>query len=273
MSRGVRLVALAVAATVAASATAGCGGGSSDDDALRATARKLGEIRSATLDLRMAAESPAAKGPVGFAMKGPFALPSKAGLPVANLEVSELRGAETVTVTFVSTGEKAYVVRDGKATALASPGVSVGGGDEGGLGELRIDQWLRDPKTSDGGDVGGVRTERIGAGLDVAAAFDDLGRLGERLGASALAGLRPLDKGSREALEKAAGDSTIEVWTGREDRLLRRLVLRVTLAASGELPESLRAMAPVTLSLSLDLSDVNEPVRVDAPKETGAAAS
>jgi len=255
---------LAVAG-VAFVALAACGGGSEESDALRDTARKLGEIRSATLDLKMTAESPAADGPVGFTMKGPFALPAKAGLPVANLAVTELRGARTSTVTFVSTGEKAYVVRDNKPTPLASPGVAVGG-ESGGFGDLRIDTWLRDPKTSDGGDVGGVATDRIEAGLDVAAAFDDLGKLGERLGSSSLAGLRPLDEKSRDALRKTAKDSSVEVWTGKEDRLLRRLVLRVTLAAGGELPETLRAMAPVTLSLSLDLADVNEPVRVDPPQ-------
>ena len=258
----------ALAAGAALLAAVACGSSSPENDALRQTAKKLGEIRSATLDLRMTAESPAAKGPVGFAMRGPVALPSQRGLPVANLEVSELRGADTATVTFVSTGDKVYVVRDGKATPLASPGISVGGGEGGGgLGELRIDRWLRDPKTSDGGDVGGVPTDRVEAGLDVAAAFDDLGRLGERLGTSSLAGMRPLDDQSREALRKAASDSRVELWTGKDDRLLRRLVLRVTLKAAGELPEALRRMAPVTLSLSLDLSNVNQPVHVDPPKE------
>ena len=259
---------LAPAAVAAAFALVACGGGgSSEDHALRDTARRLGEIRSATLDLRMTAETPAAKGPVGFSMRGPVALPSAAGLPVANLEVSELRGADSATVTFVSTGDKAYVVRSGKVTPIASPGVSVGGGDgSGGLGELRIDGWLRDPKTSDGGSVNGADTDRILAGLDVAAAFDDLGRLGERLGTSSLSGLRPLDQRSREVLQKAAKDSSVELWTGKKDRLLRRLVLRVTLEAAGELPPALKSMAPVTLSLSLDLSKVNEPVHVDAPK-------
>lgn len=257
----------AAAVGVALAALAACGSSSPENDALRETAKKLGEIRSATLDLRMTAESPAAKGPVGFSMRGPFALPSAAGLPVANLEVSELRGSGTATVTFVSTGEKAYVVRNGKATPLASPGISVGGGEGGGLGELRIDKWLRDPKTSDGGDVGGTGTDHVEAGLDVVAAFEDLGRLGERLGTSSLAAIRPLDEKSREVLRKSAKDSMVELWTGKDDRLLRRLILRVSLDAAGELPEGLRSLAPVTLSLSLDLSNVNKPVHVDAPRE------
>jgi hypothetical protein len=248
---------------------AGCGSSASPAvSALRDTAKKLDDVRSARLDLKLSAESPAARGPVGFALRGPFALPDKAGLPVADLQVTELRGARTVTSRFVSTGQQAYVVRDGHVMSLPGGGGVTVGGDGGGLGSLRIDHWLRDPKVSDGGDVGGTETDHVTAGLDVATAFDDLGRLGERLGTSALAGLRPLDARSKAALAKAASHSSIEVWTGKKDRLLRRLVLHVTLAAGDKLPATLRSMAPVTLSLSLDLSAVNEPVHVDPPGES-----
>jgi hypothetical protein len=233
--------------------------------ALHDTAARLGRIRSATLDLSMKAESPGAKGPVGFAMKGPFALPDRPGLPVAELAVTELRGAASSTATFVSTGQAAYVVRAGRAPVALPAGTSfdVGGGN--GLGSLRIDRWLRSPRLSSGGQVGGAETDRIDAGLDVAAAFDDLGRLGEKLGTSALAGLRPLDAASRAQLSRAASDSSIQVWTGAKDRLLRRLVLRVTLAPGGTLPEALRRMVPVTLSLTMGLAAVNEPVHVAPP--------
>lgn len=250
-----RWLGLALLAAVAC----GSDGGTTAGEALRDTARNLDDIRSARLDLRMTAESAGTKAPVGFAMSGPFALPEKQGLPVADMKVTELRGTQETTVSFVSTGTEAYVVRDGKATKLAGSGVSVGGKD-GGLGSLRIDGWLRDPAMTDDGDV-----HRITAGLDVATAFDDLGRLGERLGAPLLAGLRPLDDAGRKALTNAAKDSTIEVWTGREDRLLRKLVLTVTLTAAGEVPEGLRDLVPVTLRLSLDLADVNRPVKVAPP--------
>lgn len=237
--------------------------------ALRSTANKLDDVRSATLDLRMTASSPGADGPVGFAMRGPFALPAKSGLPVADLTVTELRGRKSYATSFVSTGQSAYVVRAGRVTALpGNAGVDVGGSG-GGLGALRIDRWLRNPAMSDGGTVGGVRTDHVTAGLDVAAAFDDLGRLGERLGTSTLAALKPLDARSRDLLAKAARDSSIEVWTGHKDRLLRRLVLKVTLTAADGIPASLKALVPVTLSFSMDLSNVNRPVHVDAPRAAG----
>jgi predicted small lipoprotein YifL len=246
-------------AALAVAALAACGpSGSPAENALRDTAKNLGDIRSARLDLSMTAKS-AASEPVGFSMKGPFALPDKEGLPVADVEVTELRGKQSTTSSFVSTGTEAYVVRDGRATKIAG-GVKVGG-ESGGLEALRIDGWLRHPKIEDGpGD-----TERITAGLDVAAAFDDLGRLGERLGTSALAGLRPLDDAAKAQLEKSAKDSSIEVVTGKKDRLLRRLVLTVTLTAAGEVPSGLRSLVPVTLSLSMDLAEVNRPVRVEPP--------
>jgi hypothetical protein len=228
--------------------------------ALRDTAKNLDDIRSARLDLRLAAESSGAKGPVGFSLSGPFSLPSSRGLPVADLKVTELRGRRSSTVRFVSTGQAAYVVSGGRTSALpGNAGVDVGG-ESGRLGTLRIDHWLRDPRLARDGEV-----DRVTAGLEVATAFDDLGRLGEKLGASALAGLKPLDADARARLDRSARDATIEVVTGHDDRLLRRLVLHVTLTAAGSVPPSLGSLVPVTLSLSLDLADVNQPVHVDAP--------
>jgi hypothetical protein len=249
-----------LAAAVGLLAAVGCGAsGTPAERSLRDTARHLDDIRSATLDLRMTAESGGASGPVGFAMTGPFALPAKEGLPVANVEVTELRGARKTTTRFVSTGEKAYVVSGGHTQALGSSAVTVGG-NGGGLGTLRIDSWLRDPTMTTEGD-----TQRITAGLNVATAFDDLGRLGERLGTSALAGLRPLDDTAKKALERSARESSVEVVTGKDDHLLRRLVITVTLAGGDDVPSGLRSLVPVTLTLSLGLDAVNEPVHVDAP--------
>ena len=259
-----RRLALGVAALVLA---AGCGqSGTPADRALRSTAKHLDDIRSATLALRMTATNPLAKAPVGFALAGKFALPDRDGLPVADVTVTELRGGKTYASSFVSTGQAAYVVSGSRVTALpAGAGVSVGGAN-GGLGTLRIDHWLRDPVLADGGDVGGVPTDRVSAGLEVATAFDDLGRLGARLGASTLAALRPLDEKARTQLAASARDSSIEVWTGKHDRLLRRLRLTVTLTAASGVPVTLRSFLPVTLAFTLDLSDLNRPVHVDPPK-------
>lgn len=249
------LVGLALLGLVAC----GGSGGDSATEALRDTARNLDDIRSARLDLRLTADAQKAE-PVGFAMSGRFALPKAEGLPVADVEVTELRGSRESAMRFVSTGDAAWVVRDGKAVGLSGGGGVNVGGEGGGLGELRIDSWLRDPALTEGDDG----TDRITAGLNVATAFDDLGRLGDRLGAPLLGGLRPLDDTGRRALERSARDSTIEVWTD-DDRLLRRLELTVTLTAAGEVPSGLRSLVPVTLSLSLDLADVNRPVTVDPP--------
>jgi hypothetical protein len=246
------------AALLAVAVACGGGGDGGARGALRETARNLDGIRSARMDLRMQAESAGGKAPVGFALSGPFALPEKQGLPVAEMTLTELRGAHESTVEFVSTGQEAYVVRDGRATKL-SGGVSVGG-EGGGLGTLRIDSWLRDPVMHEDGD-----RDVIASRLDVVRALDDLGRLGERLGTAFLAGLRPLDGTSKKALENAVEDSSITVWTGRDDRVLRRLEIEVVLGASGDVPAGLRSLVPVTLALTLELDDVNQPVRVEPP--------
>jgi hypothetical protein len=255
--------ALCALCAVLALVACGSSSGSPAAKALRDTAKRLDDVRSATMDLKMTASSPSAKDGVGFSLSGPFALPDKQGLPVADMKVTELRGSATSTVSFVSTGQAAYVVRGSRVTALPATSVGVGG-KGGGLGTLRIDSWLRSPSLAAGETVDGVETDHISAGLDVATAFDDLGRLGEKLGVATLAGLRPLDAEAKARLAKSAASSHIEVWSGRKDHLLRKLVLTVTLTA--DVPPSLRSLVPVTLALSMSLADVNQPVHVSPPQ-------
>jgi hypothetical protein len=74
----------------------------------------------------------------------------------------------------------------------------------------------------------------------------------------------------RETVDAA----TIDIWSGREDRLLRRLRLRVDFRA--RTPAALRgrlgALPGGRLALDVDLARVNEPVRVQAPADPRPAA-
>ena len=107
----------ACAALLAALAlgAAGCGGesggGGSATDALAETAENLGAIESGDLSLRLVVASDGTD--VGFELDGPFALAEDGGLPVAEIEYTQLAGAEEETATFISTGEKAFVETEG----------------------------------------------------------------------------------------------------------------------------------------------------------------
>lgn len=261
MRRAAVLVALAVVA-------AGCGGGRAND-VLSRTADNLGEIRSGDLTLRMVV-SPreGTKGRVGFELRGPFAL-RPGGLPVANVEYTQIAGAREATATFISTGSKAYAVVDGQAyelppEATASLRQAAGDGDDsGGLGDLAIDDWVVDPVVTDGGQVGGDATDRVKAELDVVAAANGLLGLVRQLGRDAPV----IDGEEAERLEDAVQASNFEVWSGRDDQLLRRLLIAADLGF--DTPESLRRVLGDVVGgkfeFELAISDPNEPVSVTAP--------
>lgn len=264
--------ALVAVATVLA--LAGCGGDSSGDSAdaggvLAETASNLGKIRSGdlTLDLRVSSDENEA----GFRLEGPFALAEGAdALPVAELEYTQVAGDEEATVTFVSTGDRAWIVANGEAQELSGAQLeqlrgSGAGGREGGgaLGQLEIGDWFVEPELSDGGEVGGAETDKIGSELDVVAATRDFLQLADAFGA----GGTSLDGGGEEQLRRAVASARIEVWTGKQDRLLRRIVTDVAFEAEPppELEGLYGTLPGAEVRLELGVSDPNGDVTVEPP--------
>jgi hypothetical protein len=266
----------AIALLVAA--LGGCGGGSGTSNpgqALAETAAKLGEIRSGTLQFELVVDPHEEGGGFGFELSGPFRLAEPGKLPVAKIDYTQTAGDERETVTLTSTGERAFVTVDGTTYELPASTADElrageGGAGSGGLEELRIDGWIRDPKSSDGGEVGGADTDKIEAGLDVVAAANDLIELARSFGGPDLGAIQA---GEAEQLRDAVRDATLAVWTGDDDRLLRRL--RIEADFDPQLPEGLEELAraagsKITFELAID--DPNAPVEVQAPEDAKPAS-
>jgi hypothetical protein len=264
---------LALASALLALAAGACGGGSesasSPQDALAETARNLGDIQSGTLGLRVSVGSDGEE--AGFVLEGPFAFAENAdALPLADLEYTQAAGGESETVRFVSTGEKAFVVVGGQAYELPDDqvaslrGTGSGEGSAGGLEELRIDDWFQEPGLSDGGSVGGAETDRVRARLDVVATANDLLELAGTLGGSV--GGRLEGEGA-EQLRRAVESAAVEVYTGKEDRLLRRLVVeaRFRAAPPPELEQAFAGLPSADFRLELTIDEPNSEVTVEEP--------
>jgi hypothetical protein len=262
-----------VAALVAVAALAGCGGGRSGDanGVLAKTAASLGKIRSGDLTLRLVV-SPreGTKGRIGFELHGPFALRQR-GLPVARIVYTQIAGAREGTATFVSTGANAYAEVNGKAyelpasaTAQVRSAAAGLGGSNGGLGSFDVGSWFDHPTLAGTDEIGGAETDHVTADLDVVAAANGLLDLVRGLGRDA-----PRIEGRQaKQLEDAVESSSIDVWTGKDDRLLRRLLLKAELGF--DVPESLRrALGEVVgakIEFELAVAHPNEPVHVAAPE-------
>lgn len=262
----------------AALLTVGCGarGGDPAHQALAETAARLGEIRSGTVQVRMIVGAlRGTQSDHGFEITGPFALPPGArppnsapdpALPVGRLDYTQIAGQQRATVTLVSTGAQAFVEVDGTAYKLPPERVEqlrAAAGRPGGptgFEQLQVGRWLRAPRLTPGPEG----TDRIEAGLNVVPALNDLFALARALGVDDQMGLPPLEGREAERVQRAVRAARLEVLTGAEDRLLRRLAIDVELASGTELPPGLDG---ARMDFDLAVADVNAPVAVQAPPD------
>ena len=271
MSRLRRLLPfVAVAAVLLGAACAETGGRA----VLAATAAKMDDIASGDLRLRMVA-SAGAQGPerpVGFELSGPFAVAQERGaLPVARLRFTRLAGTPLEPTTFLSTGQRAFLEVDGRFYELPEEQVQPLRAREGRAGGnalegLDVDGWAEGHRVEDAGRVDGVGAQRVTGEVDVVEALNDLVAVAGQVGAET-AGLRPVEGKDAEHLRRAVRSSRLEVVTGRDDRMLRRLRIHVTFAAADarRLEAALGPLAGTRLHLELDISKPNREVRVDPP--------
>ncbi|HEY1367774.1 MAG TPA: hypothetical protein VGF23_11690 [Gaiellaceae bacterium] len=249
---------------------AGCGTSNAQkaQQVVTETAANLRTIRSGTLDLRVTVTPPAGGKPFGRTLSGPFSL-RRTGLPIVQMTSTSTAEGRTTRTTVVSDGTRAFLTKDGVTVELPpaqerqlrrSVRLLAGAGR---LATLRLGTWAVDPAVFDGGTIDGVETDRVTARPDVVRATDGLLRL------AGLLGLRtaPLPASDRARLRRAVRSPRLVLYTGKDDRLLRRLRLTANLA--GDLPPSLGAVLGGTsggkLDVELDLANPNERVTVSNP--------
>jgi hypothetical protein len=253
---------------LAAAGLAGCGG-STGGSLVSQTTNNLAKIHSGVLDLKLMV-TPHGKGkPFGFELKGPFLLrPGK--LPIARVAYTQTANGTSATATFVSDGKRAWIVSKGGTRALtatqASPlegATQALGGSGGGLSGFDLAAWLKNPKVSDGGTAGGASADRITGDLDVVAAANGL------MGFAALAGRNASQIAGADAtrLRDAVRSSSVDVLTGKDDHLLRRVALSADLGF--DVPAALKNALGTNVGAKIDfllaVTDPNKPVVVHAP--------
>jgi hypothetical protein len=247
-------------------ALAGCGGGGEDSptDVLGETGENLSDIRSADLSLELLFSANSGE-QQGFRLDGPIAL--EEGKLLARVDYTQIAGENTANTTFISTGEQMFVEVDGVAYELPQNLVdeveeATGDLEVEGLGDrIELGNWVRDPKLADGGEVGGTATDHISARLDVVNAVNGLLEIAAGFGGREAP---PAVEGeAADQLRRAVEAASIDVWTGKDDRLLRRLALAIEFAP--EVPGELRSALGLAVEFELSLANPNKDVSVTAP--------
>ena len=215
-------------------------------------------------------------GPVRLRLNGPFESQGKGKLPRFDFTLGISVSGQSFTAGGVSLGDKGFVRINGQAYSVpdklfkqfttgylaAAKKSQKDRGAAPSLGALGVNprRWLRGARKAGEEDVGGTRTIHITAGLNVPSLLDDLNKVLGRA-QSATSGQVPAKKISdaqRREIIGAVRTASVDVFTGKDDKLLRRLDVRIGLQPSGKVKGG-------TVRLQLQFDALNNKVEIKAP--------
>ncbi|MEX2412382.1 MAG: hypothetical protein WD399_01855, partial [Thermoleophilaceae bacterium] len=264
---------------------AACGGEGGEQDATALLDRAFDQpIPSADVDIDLQLDVDGLDGledPLRIRAAGPY-VRSKGTLPKLDmdLEVGAQGAGQSIESGLLSTGDRvflrfggAYYEQPRKQVARANRRLAEGRGDGGSLGDLGLDprSWIVDASIEGEEEVGGAMTRHVTGTLDVAAAVRDLNELVKQssgaLGDSEQAP-KPLGERELERLSRSVEDPTFDVYIGRDDDVVRRLSLRLTLSVPEQDREDVGGITGASIRFAVELSDVGGDQQVTAPRES-----
>ena len=217
---------------------------------------------------------PAAVGAAGALLSQPISLKlsgvSDDAAKASDIDIALDLGALALNAKLLSDGDKRWLRYDDSwyvldTTALAGAAGGVTGGtttapsvDTGKIKSVLADpsKFFKDSKKVGDEKVGGIETEHITGTLDVAKVLDAV----RQLGGSAGTAIKP---DQAQQLAEAFKDPTVDVWIGKDDRVVHRLALKII----GDFSKVTDAQGLKGLSVDLDV----RMLPADSPKITPPA--
>jgi hypothetical protein len=286
-----RLVPLALVVALAGALLAGCGSGGGHADVQALLSQTFGPdkpVHSGRLDLRLEVDAQGLQsfqGPLAIHLAGPFQSQGTGKVPKFDFDVAFATGGSTLRAGAISTGDKGYLTLQNRAYQLSDQlfkrlqqsrkaALPAGQAKQQAptLQALGIDprRWLRNARRVGEEDAGGVRTVHLAAGIDVPRFLADvntlLGKAG-RLGVTGATNGVPssLTAAQRDKIARSIQDAKVDVWTGKDDRALRRLAIDVRF----DVPADVRAKGTPAqkgrVRFELGIADLNKPQAVGPP--------
>jgi hypothetical protein len=279
---------LLVIAFLALSLLAGCGGGDDKADSstdvnqlLKDTFSGKKDVKSGKLDIALNADS----GGQSFVVKitGPFESQGSGKLPKLDIDASLEGGGQSFQAGVTSTGDQGFVSYGGTDYAVP-PSVfqqfkagfeqsakQGGSKNDQSLASLGIDpsKWLTNAKNEGEAKVGDTDTIKITGDVDVPKLLDDVNAALQKirsLGGTGAAQLPDqLSEQDKKQAEDAIKDLNVEIYTGADDKILRRMTIGMKL----EVPDSAGGgKQAADLKLDFQLLDLNEGQEIKAPEKT-----
>jgi hypothetical protein len=218
------------------------------------------------------------KGPISFSINGPFQSRGTGKLPESNFTIGISALGRQGQLGIVSTGTGGYVTLDGAAYQLPSADFqrlesgfsSVGGSGQGGggLSALGIDpqHWLSSPAVVGSDTVGGTDTTHIRSGVNATALLHDINALlGKASSSSGTKLPTSIPQATQQKIAAAIKNASVDIWTGKDDKVLRKMSLNVTVPVTGQLSTVAGGMSSAGIGFNLQYSHVNQSQTIAAP--------
>jgi hypothetical protein len=281
-----RTLASLVVALLAATLLAGCGGDDAADSStpvdqlLDETFSGGKTIDSGRLDVALGAE-PDSGQPIALKITGPFKNQGAGRLPQLDLDASFTGGGQTIEAGVTATADSAFVSFGGDTYEIAGPvfqqfkagyeeaAKQPSGQQDQSLASLGIDprRWLTNAENAGEAKVGDTDTIKITGDVDVPKLLDDVDGALERLRGLGVQGAEQLPERLTDEEKQQTADAVerldVEIYTGADDRILRRLVVDLGLKAPAGQEQAGAQSADIRFDLQL--LDVNENQDIDAP--------
>jgi hypothetical protein len=275
---------LAIALPIPA-VVAGCGGGSSSNNedpqkVLDETFNNPTKITSGNLDISVNGSAEGdTSGDFTATVSGPFQSEGETSFPqfdlTANLSASSGGPSLSFDGSLIATKDNAYVEYQDQAYEVGTDAFrqftqayaqaakqSQSKGDSGNvLSQFGVDPktWLTNVTNEGTTDVEGTDTIHIHGDADVGQIVSDLQKISQQTGNATTQQITPEQL---DMLKSAVQNASIDVYSGTDDHLLRKLALSLSItppASSGA------SVSSVDVDFSITLSDVNQPQTIAAP--------
>lgn len=275
----------------------GCGGSKSDDaSGEKANAPDAKELLQQTFGPNEKASSgtlsgtvninvkgaPRYREPIRITLNGPFAQ-SGGGAPEANLSVALARGGsplggELILVdeeVLIGLGTTGYRVPGDIAATIRRPLANSDNALASVLAVFGIapQRWAKNPRVVGEEKIAGVNTFHVAAQIGAQRFFLDVARLTKiltKLRITEVTGLpREVDRKARIALAGSMTSASGDIWTGAEDKVLRKASFDMKLKPSDKDRRTL-GFTSMTVDGELTVTDIGRPQRIEAPPSRGS---